>query len=329
MDKRLTVLPSAFLDKLQKIYPHDYYSICRTFLQEKNTTFRLNLLKCDAYQFAELLEKHRIRAKKVHWLDSAYILDFPSQRELEKTQIYTQGIIYVQNISSMIPVMVLDPQPNEKILDLCAAPGGKTTQIISVTHGKALVTAVEVDKPRWCKLEANIKIQGHESYITLILGDGVAFGKQHENEFDRVLVDAPCSGESGFDVHSPRSYSYWSERTVKGCFDQQKKLAAAGAKALKPGGILVYSTCTFSPEENEEVVQWLLEKFPQELQLEEVTFSIPGAKTGLTTWKDRRFAPQLKYTRRVIPSDILEAFYVARFRKKIVPTEMASSLSDS
>lgn len=315
MDKRLSVLPQDFLEKIQLLYPKEYHTICRTFIQDKPTTFRLNLTKCEATQWANLQEKYNIRSQKVSWLPYAYILNFPEQREFEKTPIYKDGFIYVQNLSSMIPVLVLDPQPGEKILDLCAAPGGKTTQIVSITQGKAQVTAVEFAKPRWCKLEANIKIQGHESYIEPILGDGVMFAKQHENSFDRVLVDAPCSAESGFNVHNPRSYSYWSSRTVTDCYTKQKQLIYAGFKALKPGGILVYSTCTFSPEENEQVVQWLLEKLPQELQLEEINFPIPSSRSGLTNWEGHHFSPHIKLTCRIIPNEFLEAFYIARFKK--------------
>ncbi len=315
MDKRLYELPKEFLDRLQQLYPQQFHAICRTFLDDKQTTFRINFIKINIPGLMQAFSQAQVRVKRVPWLDYAWILEFPKQREFEKTSIYLNGQIYVQNISSMLPVAVLDPQPGEVILDLCAAPGGKTTQIVSVTKGQAKVVAVEFVKPRWCKLEANIKLQGHEAYIDLILGDGVMVGKENAGRFDRVLVDAPCSSESGFLANHPRSYGYWSLKTVKECQSKQKQLLGAGVHALKKNGILVYSTCTFSPEENEEVVSWALEKFKQQIVLEPIQFPLPGARPGLAAWQGKKLGTDLSFTKRILPNEFLEAFYIARFRK--------------
>ncbi len=315
MDKRIHALPQEFLNKLQSLYPQEFHKICQSFLENKPTTFRPNFIKTNLRNLLELLEKYQVRAKRVHWLECAFILEFPSQREFEKTPIYTDGLIYVQNISSMLPVLVLDPQPNEYILDLCAAPGGKTTQLVSHTKGQSKVVAVEIEKPRWCKLEANVKIQGQQEYIELFLGDGVYFAKSHENQFDRVLVDAPCTSESGFDAHNPRSYNYWSPKMVKECQNKQKRLLSAGIQAAKQNATIVYSTCTFSPEENEEVIQFVLEKFAGQIVLQEIPLVIPGAKKGLLSWNEKKFAKELSMTRRVLPSNYLESFYIAKFLK--------------
>ena len=130
-----------------------------------------------------------------------------------------------------------------------------------------------------------------------------------------MLVDAPCSCEANFLVDDPRSFSYWSKRKVKECQRKQKRLLFSGLKCLKPGGLLVYSTCTFSPQENEEVINWLLNRFKDEISLEQVKLSITNVKDGLTSWEDKTFSQSLKLTKRILPTKIMEGFYIAKIRK--------------
>ncbi len=315
MENKIYRLPKEFLDKLQTLYPAEFTNICRTFNSESLTTFRCNNIKADGRKLMELLKNNHIKARRQHFPDIAFILDSPRLQDLEKTNLYKKGFIYVQNISSMLPPLMLQPQEGEKILDLCSAPGGKTTLLVSLTNGKSMITAVEQDPIRFQILNANIKIQGCEGMIEPINRDGTNFGKENEQSFDRVLVDAPCSAEAGFKSRNARTFAYWSNRRVKECAFIQKQLLFSGIKALKPGGHIIYSTCTFSPEENEEVVQWALDKFKGELELIPLHIPLKNSKAGLLAWNNKRFDPKMNMTRRIIPDGILEGFFLAGLHK--------------
>ena len=306
-------LPPLFLKKLKKLYPSLYPQICVTFLGRKQHTFRINYLKTDLKNLRKALQKERIRNRELSWPSGSFILKV-DLRLLQKSTLYQEGVVYVQNVSSMIPVIVMNPQTNEKILDMCAAPGAKTTQIVSLTQGSVTLVALEKIRVRYYKLLANLKIQGVSSVKTYLL-DGVWVRKKFYEYFDKILLDAPCSCEGLFYVNNPRSFSYWKERKVKEMKHKQKKLLASALYALKEGGELVYSTCTFSPEENEEVIDWALEKFKPNLAIIPITIPLKNCLRGLTQWDGKRFSSALKGTLRIIPNDYMEGFFIAKLKK--------------
>jgi len=234
-------------------------------------------------------------------------------RNFQNTDIYKQGLVFVQGLSSMIPVLALEPQNNEKILDLCAAPGAKTTQIVSLAP-QAEVVAIEKIRTRYYKLLANLKLQGIDSIKILIL-DSIWVRKKFPEEFDKILADVPCSAEGRFLVSNPKTYKYWKQRKVKEMVHKQKKLLAAAFFALKEGGSLVYSTCTFSPEENEGIIDWFINKFKDRVELVQFKIPLANAREGLLRWKDKKFSPSLRLTRRVIPDGTMEGFFIAKLKK--------------
>lgn len=321
MDKRLERLPKGFIARLKSLYPDKFNQICNTFLIERKTTFRINHLKIDLHNLRKGLLDSYVRFREVQDIPGSFMLEKTSLKELQKTDIYKDGKIYVQNLSSMIPVFVLLEDAKNidyegiKILDLCSAPGGKTTHIASLTDNKANIRAIEKDKVRFERLSANLAMQGASS-VSACNDNGQALFKEAEEEFDYVIVDAPCSCESGFDASNPRSYAYWSTRTINDCRAKQKRLLFSGLKCLKKGGTLVYSTCTMSPEENESVVSWALDRFEGEVELQKVKFPIRSALSGITSWNDKSFNPQVKLTKRIIPTNMMESFYLAKFKKK-------------
>ncbi|RLA91995.1 MAG: hypothetical protein DRG69_09430 [Deltaproteobacteria bacterium] len=130
-----------------------------------------------------------------------------------------------------------------------------------------------------------------------------------------MLLDAPCSSEARFFVKDPRTYSYWKPRKVKEMSHKQKRLLVAALRVLKKGGILVYSTCTFSPEENEEVINYVWERYKDKIELEEIKLPLKNKKRGLLHWKGRKFNICVRKTFRIIPNNIFEGFFVARIRK--------------
>ena len=235
-------LPQEFLSKLKRIYPFTYNKISESFLQKRVPSFRINNSKISLSDLRKTLRNQRVKFKELSFPKGGFILKSPL-RELQKTNVYQEGKIYVQNVSSMIPVIYLDPQDNEKILDLCAAPGAKTTQIFSLAP-KSEIVAFEKIRNRYYKLLANLKIQGAES-VKVCLYDSIWVRKKFPEYFDKILADVPCSTEGRFLVDNPKSFKYWKERKVKEMMHKQKKLLHSAFFSLKENGVLVYSTCTF------------------------------------------------------------------------------------
>jgi 16S rRNA (cytosine1407-C5)-methyltransferase len=317
MRSEASVLPEEFLDRLRRIIPSSRWDrVVNTFTEPKPTTFRVNTLKADAASLREQLEAAGFRLEPVGWYRSAFILRGGRLRDLQDTPAYQHGALYVQSLSSMVPPLVLDARPGERLLDMAAAPGGKTTQLACLMEGRGTIIANDSNRVRFYKLQANILQQGAPN-VELSLRYGETFGKNHPDAFDRVLVDAPCSTEGRFLTREPASYRQWKLRKVHEMVGKQRRLLRSAAGALKPGGSLVYSTCTFAPEENEAVVDWLLgEEAGDGLALEPISLSFPNTMPGLTRWEKRTFRPSLVHAIRIVPTDEMEGFFLARLRKR-------------
>lgn len=314
MKEELYRLPQEFLAKLKKIYPGNYHKIYETFLEKKEQTFRVNYLKTDLRGLRKLLINEKIKCKELPYPKGSFLLK-SDLRKLQKSFIYQDGLIYVQNVSSMIPPLVLDPGQGERILDLCAAPGAKTTQMLSLAGKELELVAVEKIRVRYYKLLANLKIQGVD-FITPLLLDGIWVRKKFPEYFDKVLLDSPCSCEGLFYVKNPRSYKYWKQRKVKEMAHKQKRLISSAIYSLKEGGVLVYSTCTFSPEENEGIINWVLNKFKDSLQIVPIKIPLNNVTPGLIRWRDKTFSSDLKFSLRIIPNRSMEGFFLAKLIKR-------------
>lgn len=313
MDKAYLQLPQEFVNKLQKIYPVHFRKVWGTFRCRKITAFRINYLKTDLTQLRRQLYEEKVKFRELDYPCGAFLLK-SSLRDFQNSDIYRNGMVFVQNISSMIPPVILNPGNSEKILDLCAAPGAKTSQLVSLAP-QAEVIAVEKTRKRYYKLLANLKTQGAVSVKVLLL-DGIWVRKKFPEYFDKVLVDAPCSGEGRFSLLDKHSYKYWKPRKVKEMVGTQKKLLYAAFFALKEGGELVYSTCTFSPEENEEVVEGFIEKFKDRIETVPIDIPLDNVQEGLRQWKNHRFSSACRLCRRILPTGSMEGFFIAKFTKR-------------
>ena len=312
MNENIHKLPQEFLHKIRKVYPNNFERLLKTLLKRKPGSFRVNYLKIDLDGLRKRLFSERIRFRELDFPSGSFVLK-GKLRDFQRSSIYQEGFVFVQNISSQIVPIILDPENGESILDLCAAPGAKTTQILSLAP-KACVTAIEKVRTRYYKLMSNLKAQGITTDKPIIL-DCLWVRKKFPEKFDKILLDAPCSCEARFSADDVKSFRYWKLRKVKEMAHKQKKLLAAAVYALKPQGELIYSTCTFSPEENEEAVQWILNKFDGEIKLLPFELPIPNAVRGLKGWKATRFCESMKYTRRIIPDEFMEGFFIAKFKK--------------
>ena len=208
----------------------------------------------------------------------------------------------------MVPPLVLGVKENENILDMASAPGSKTTQISAMMKNTGHIIANELDKIRCERLKFNIENQGSKN-VEVINGYGEKLGEKYPENFDRVLLDTPCSGEGRFIAEIPGTYRNWSKRTVKELSKIQRKLIKSGYNALKPGGIMVYSTCTLNLEENENILKWALENL--NLKMIDIDIKVKGAIPGDSINTKLGIEKAIK----ILPTKEMEGFFVAKLRK--------------
>ena len=321
-------LPEKFLERLRLILPASQYQDCvAAFCQPPATAFRVNPLKSESAALEAELRDEGFALEPLAWKDDAFVVPRDQRRALTECAACREGRLYIQNPASMVPPLVLDPQPGERILDLCAAPGSKTVQLAGLMCNQGQIAAVESVRPRFFRLRANLETCGATSVQTY-LKDGTRVWKHCPEEFDRVLLDAPCSSEGRFNTSEPASYAYWSERKIREMQRKQRRLLFSAVQCLKPGGVLVYSTCAFAPEENEVVLHGLLEKFAGALRVEEVEVPGVSVQEGLEAWKDRPLHPDLRRAIRILPDGLMEGFFVCRLRTMETTLDAARSAPD-
>jgi tRNA (cytosine49-C5)-methyltransferase len=225
-----------------------------------------------------------------------------------------RGLVYIQNASSLIPVVLLDPRPGELILDTAAAPGGKAFHIAARADGKARLWLNDAIAPRAAKLRDLAQLY-HVAYENLTSIPAQYLDKELPAEtFDRILLDVQCSGEGRIDLRRPDALRYWSEERIDRYKYQQTRMLEAAYRLLRPGGTMVYSTCTIAPEENEFPVSQILRRH-SDLDVQPASFDEPNFRSGLGTWRSYRFRPAVRRAVRVLPTGQFEAFFAARLVK--------------
>lgn len=303
-------LPDAFIEEISARYsPVTVDRILLGLSGGRDTTLRVNSLRAHVQDVMRVFQKKNIRFARVPWYRDALDLKNADERAVRKLDLYAQGAVYLQSLSSMLPPLALAPEPGEKVLDLTAAPGSKTTQLAALMGNRGEILANELDKVRCERLRYNVETQG-AGIVTVRTGPGEKVGEAWPDAFDRVLLDAPCSGEGRFLANRPVTYRGWSEREVRRCAGLQKKLLQSACRALKPGGVLVYSTCTLNLVENEQVLDWALQALP--LEMRETGLQVPGGAPAFT----EGFDPSVGRALRVLPSQTMEGFFVAKLQKK-------------
>lgn len=306
------MFPDGFLERLKLIFKNiPERELENLFEQAKPIVFRVNSIKVSMDEIVPNLESQGVLIRKLHWNDVALIVDV---KTAALDPFIEKGLIYQQNLSSMLVPMVLGPNPGEVVLDLCAAPGSKATQMAAMMENRGDITCVEAVRGRFFKLKNVITLMDAKN-IKCRLMDGRRF-QSGDKLFDKVLVDAPCSSEGRFHKDDPDSMRYWSKRKVKEMEKKQKGLLLNAFRQLKPGGTLVYSTCTFAPEENEGVVDWLLKKKGDEIEI--VDIDLPeSVKTypPVLSWGKKVFHQQIQRCVRILPDALMEGFFITKIKK--------------
>lgn len=295
-------IPQFLIEMLEEQYGKDLAKeIIEGYLTKRKVSFRVNTLKSSNEAVEQELENTGIKTKKVTWSNNAYIIKNATEKDLQNLEIYKNGEIYLQSLSSMLPPIILNPQEKTDILDMAAAPGGKTTQIAALTNNKAHITACEMNKIRAEKLKYNIQKQGATS-VYVMKTDSRRISDFFS--FDQILLDSPCSGSGTLNAEDNNIEKYFTRKLIDKCTKTQFELLKKAIKVLKPGKDMVYSTCSILSCENEEIVNRILNNGCEIIPIEfEGMEEIPQLPT------------KIKGTICVKPNELYEGFFVAKIRK--------------
>jgi len=308
--------PKEFLERLSTIVPPDRWENCLASFQGSHEfSLRINPLRAEPDNVRDELLRMGIVSTSVPWMPDAQVIPIEFREPIVASPLVTTGQVYVQNLSSMLAVSVLGGEPHEQILDLAAAPGGKTIHLAACMKNLGWLSAVEPIRGRFYKLQANLRLYGvtiGHTYLT----DGRTVGHKTPDRFDRVLLDAPCSGEARFRTDRSESYRYWSLRKIREQSRKQKGLLRSALQAAKPGGRILYCTCSFAPEENEYAIDHLVTHFPHQVRILPLELPIENWQVGLTHWQGRDLAPDVSHARRVLPVPGMDAFFLCLLEKR-------------
>jgi NOL1/NOP2/sun family putative RNA methylase len=269
--------------------------------------FRVNTLRIEIPRLTKMLNKKGFQFRRVPWAKEGFCLT-REPFSITSTPEYLGGLLYIQEASSMYPPIALDPKPGEVVADMAAAPGGKTSYLAQLMENKGVIYAFDVGEDRLKETRLNLSRLGVTN--TILFHKSSLYMGELEIEFDKILLDAPCTG-SGTIHKNPERKTNRTLEDIKFCQNLQMQMVKVALENLKEGGVLVYSTCSLEPEENEFVVQWALDNFDIELlplKYGEPALTAPfGIELSEELSKARRFYPDKHNT---------SGFFVAKIRKK-------------
>lgn len=301
-------LPQSFLDSMKEILGEDYEAFLAGFDGQRQYGLRVNTLKMNLEEFERIAPFH---LKKVPWISNGYF--YEAEDAPAKHPFYSAGLYYLQEPSAMTPASRLKVQPGERVLDLCAAPGGKATELGAALQGEGLLVANDINTARARALLRNLELFGiSNSFVTNEPPHVLA--ERFPEFFHKIMVDAPCSGEGMF-RKNPAVVDSWQEKGPGYFSKLQREIIVQAADMLLPGGMMFYSTCTFSPLENEKTITHLLKERPdmEVIPMEDYE----GFAEGLTSYRGEVFDESCKLCRRIWPHKMSgEGHFMALLHKK-------------
>lgn len=272
-----STLPRAFLQRMQEMLKEEYPLFLKSYQETKNQALRLNPLKGKGGRFLDLSP---FSLSPVPWEKNGYY--YEEDQKPGRHPYHEAGVYYIQEASAMAPAALLAALPGERVLDLCASPGGKSTQIAAAMEGRGLLICNEIHPARAKILSENIERMGVCNAVVINHSPHV-LAEHFHGFFDKILVDAPCSGEGMFRKNE-EAVREWSPENVRMCAKRQDEILDDAAGMLRAGGRLVYSTCTFAPEENEGSISRFLKNHPEFSLLQ--AEKLPGISSGNPDWID-------------------------------------------
>ena len=301
-------LPESFLKTMQKLLGEEYESFLEGFDEKRQFGLRVNTSKMESEEFARIAPFH---LSKIPWIADGYF--YKEEDAPAKHPFYAAGLYYLQEPSAMTPASRLPVTPGERVLDLCAAPGGKATALGAKLRGEGLLVANDINTARAKALLRNLELFGiSNAFVTN--EPPYILAEKYPEYFDKIMVDAPCSGEGMF-RKNPAVVEAWQEKGPEYFSKLQKEIILHGADMLRPGGMMLYSTCTFSPAENEAVITHLLRERPE---MEVIPMeNYEGFSEGITEFDGEVFDESCRLCRRIFPHKMPgEGHFMALLHKK-------------
>ena len=296
-------IPTFLYNLLQKQYGENLTNtIIDGYSLKRPITLRANTLKTNIQNIKDIFDSLGFTYKEVSWYKDALVMENVSEEQIKDLEIYKNGEIYLQSLSSMIPPIILSPKEDENIFDMAAAPGGKTTQMLALSQNKAFITACEKNKIRAKRLQYNLNKQG-SNRVNVMIEDA----RQLDDffSFDKILLDAPCSGSGTISIFDKRLESTFTEDLVNRSAKVQSELLKKAITLLKPGHEMIYSTCSILSKENEEILQKFIDM--KKIEIFPIDTSI---------FSDAILLPvSIEGTLCICPTRLYEGFFVARIKK--------------
>lgn len=305
-------LKPAFVERYKALLGPDYGEFVEYSFSYLRKSIRVNTLKTNVEEMKKQLLEHGFTLEPVPWCKEGFFIEHDTgRRDIGCTIEHQIGYYYIQEAASMIPPVVLDPQPGEVVLDMCASPGSKSTQIAQYMKNSGILISNDLTTIRIAPLSINLQRCGAQNSIITIM-HGASF-QRLALEFDRILVDAPCSGV-GAVRKSLKTVMMWNPVMVKRLAGTQRALIESAYAKLKKGGTLVYSTCTLEPEEDEGIISFLLNNHP-EASCEPIDLPLKKGKPVLE-FDGTKYNEGVKNTLRLWPQDNdTEGFFIAKITK--------------
>ena len=270
-------LPEKFERRMKELLGAEFEPFEKGYETEHAAGLRINTMKLSADEFQKLAP---VPIRKIPWISNGFYYDADAAQPA-KHPYYFAGLYYIQEPSAMTPAAVLPVEPGDRVLDLCAAPGGKSTELAAKLRGEGVLVSNDISNSRAKALLKNLELFGTRNAV-IVSEPPAKLAERFTGYFDKILVDAPCSGEGMF-RKSPAIMKNWEQYGVEYYRKLQREILPSAVKMLRPGGMLLYSTCTFSPEEDEDTLAFLLREYP-ELSMAEPALSYEGFASGRPEW---------------------------------------------
>ncbi|MDP6479964.1 MAG: RsmB/NOP family class I SAM-dependent RNA methyltransferase [Phycisphaerales bacterium] len=310
----VTVLPEAFLARTHRILGQADVAAWEASLACPSLTVRWTGKPDRVRLGPEYLESEGFTPQSVPWFDEAWKLGAISRRVVTALDWVREQTLMLQSLSSIAAVMAMGVEPGHDVLDLCAAPGAKTSLIHRLQQGRGILVANELSRTRTRRMDSLLR-RLRINDVDIRTGPGEALGGTYERCFDRVLADVPCSGEGRFHLSDSASWSRWSEAAIRGLAKRQVALLESACRTLRPDGRVLYATCTMAPEENEQVIDRVLRRGRTPIELVPADLPLDGVRPGLSGWEGNEFLPEIKHAVRVVPGTGMTPFFMASLRR--------------
>ncbi len=311
-------LPEEFIDRLKKqLEPHEYHAALESFEFQKPVTIRPNTLRATEEELLHQVHSAGMETQPITWCPQCHLLTKGTIRSLQELPLAESGGMYIQAASSMLVVHALQVEPEMRVLDMCAAPGSKTSLIAAMMQNQGMLVANDRSRKRLYRLREILQTQGATN-VEVLCGSGERLGQSHADCFDRVLVDAPCSGEGRFRTDRPIRLSRWSLQEIQSLSKLQEQLLIAALRCVCVGGMVIYSTCTFTPEENELLLDKVLSRKGIDAEIIPIPIELhpPTTTKPVLSWNGKTIENDVQHAIRIIPDSITTGFFIACLKRR-------------